>query len=176
MIDAWLVDLDGTLYRPRPLKLVMALQLALRGRRAIPVIREFRHQHERVREELEGIAASSPFDAQVDYTARALDMSPAAVRPIVDEWMIQRPCSHLRRFRRTNLLEEIRAFRGDVRAEFEAVRAEYGTIRDEARHENGKLRDEFRGEIQSLRSEMDERFDTVVSLAVTLIVFLAFQR
>lgn len=111
MIDAWLVDLDGTLYRARPLKVVMALELLLKGWRAIPIIREFRHQHERLRSTPPEGEISVPFEVQLEETARALGKSTDTVRATIERWMITRPCAHLYRFRRTEFLDEIRAFR-----------------------------------------------------------------
>lgn len=133
--DAWLVDLDGTLYRARPLKAAMAVELALRGRRAIPVIREFRRQHEETRSApldrerskhsgaeastasstvgstRSGSARSSPYDRQIEQTARQLGLPSEDVRAVVERWMIVRPCAYLTRFRRAALLAEIGKFR-----------------------------------------------------------------
>ncbi len=39
---ALIVDLDGTLYHPLPVKLAMAAELGLFGWRAVPLLREFR--------------------------------------------------------------------------------------------------------------------------------------
>ena len=50
--DAWLVDLDGTLYRPKPVKLLMAAELALLGWGNIKLLQRFRHEHEALREQL----------------------------------------------------------------------------------------------------------------------------
>lgn len=106
--DAWLVDLDGTLYRAGPLKLAMAAELALFGVTSAALLRRFRHEHERLRElELEG----DPFRLQVLRTAEALGRSPDEIENVVRNWMIERPARWLTRFRRTSLLEEIAAFR-----------------------------------------------------------------
>lgn len=111
MIDAWLVDLDGTLYRARPLKAVMAIELMLKGWRAIPIIREFRRQHERLRSLPTQEETAGPFDVQLEQTARALGKPTEMVRATIEQWMVTRPCAHLYRFRRTELLDEISAFR-----------------------------------------------------------------
>lgn len=107
---AWLVDLDGTLYSPRPLKLVMAAELLLFGLPHLGAIRAFRAEHERIREEeLEG--DSSPFALQLELAAKRCQLPPEALEAKVREWMIRRPCRWLPRFRRGPLIEEIKSFR-----------------------------------------------------------------
>lgn len=112
---AWLLDLDGTLYKAGPLKLVMGAQLALLGLGALGTIRVFRKQHEHIREELaENPTLSfepSPLAEQVRRTAEKLGKSEADVERVIESWMIERPTRYLGRFRRASLLEEIRAFR-----------------------------------------------------------------
>jgi HAD superfamily hydrolase (TIGR01549 family) len=106
--DAWLVDLDGTLYRAGPLKLAMAAELAFFGVTSAALLRRFRKEHEHVRElGLEG----DPFRIQILRTAEALGRSPDEIESVVRNWMIERPSRWLARFRRTSLLEEIAAFR-----------------------------------------------------------------
>ena len=107
---AWLCDLDGTLYRPLPVKLAMGAELVLRGRRHLPWIRAFRHEHERLRETLAEPVAS-PYDVQLERAAAAAGCSTDALRGIVSEWMVERPCRWIRRFARTSFLDEVRAFR-----------------------------------------------------------------
>jgi putative hydrolase of the HAD superfamily len=105
---AWLVDLDGTLYVPLPVKLAMACELALLGGAAALLLRRFRHEHEAVRAlGLEG----DPFRLQVERTATALGVSTDEVEGRVRTWMIERPGKWLRLFRRRALLAEIAAFR-----------------------------------------------------------------
>jgi HAD superfamily hydrolase (TIGR01549 family) len=105
---AWLVDLDGTLYAPMPVKLLMGAELALHGWSAAPVLRRFREEHERVRElGLEG----DPFVLQMQRTADALGRPVADVEGHVRRWMIERPGRWLAAFRRRALLDEIEAFR-----------------------------------------------------------------
>lgn len=106
---AWLVDLDGTLYAPLPVKLAMGVELLLCGRRALPVIRAFRRRHEDLRERsLE--ADESAFELQLELAAGDLGLAPELVRPIILEWMVERPGPWLRRFRRRRLIAELRAF------------------------------------------------------------------
>jgi putative hydrolase of the HAD superfamily len=105
---AWLIDLDGTLYVPFPVKLAMAAELALLGAGAALLLRRFRHEHEAVRSlGLEG----DPFRHQIERTAAALGLSTDEVEGRVRTWMIDRPGKWLRLFRRRSLLAEIAAFR-----------------------------------------------------------------
>lgn len=107
---AWLVDLDGTLYRPGPVKLAMAVQLLLFGVHRLRLIRNFRQQHERIREE--GLdRREDPFTLQLRLTALALGEEVAEVEAVIREWMVKRPGPWLRRFRRASLLAEIAGFR-----------------------------------------------------------------
>lgn len=107
---AWLIDLDGTLYRPRPVKLAMAAQLGLFGWRALETIRAFRKQHEIIRAEaLE--AEGDPFGFQLRRTAEVLGTTPESVEAVIRDWMVRRPGPWLRRFRRAELLAEIAEFR-----------------------------------------------------------------
>jgi len=110
--DAWLVDLDGTLYAPKPLKLAMLAELALLGLPALRILRCFRQQHEILRQTRQGYDPS-PFYEQVRRTADILKIPEEQVDRVVREWMIQRPCKWLKRFRRRGLLDEITAFRAE---------------------------------------------------------------
>jgi FMN phosphatase YigB (HAD superfamily) len=108
---AWLVDLDGTLYRPLPVKLAMGAELLLLGPRHIPTLRKFRKEHERIR--AEGTEVGEPYRVQVERAAAALGEEPSRVAELAEEWMQARPGKWLRRFRRSELLEEIRGFRAN---------------------------------------------------------------
>jgi HAD superfamily hydrolase (TIGR01549 family) len=110
--DAWLVDLDGTLYSPILLKWMMAGELALFGLPAIRVLRCFRQQHELLRNE-GGTYEPSPFDEQLKRTASIVGLPLHDVDGMIREWMIQRPCKWLRRLRRQSLLDEITSFQGE---------------------------------------------------------------
>ena len=114
--DAWLVDLDGTLYTARWVRLAMAAELALLGWSAIGTLRRFRHEQEAQRAELAAGAVlalthASPFAAQLARTAEALGVPVEHVEGLVQDWMFLRPKKWIRRFPRTKLLDEIRAFR-----------------------------------------------------------------
>ena len=108
--QAWLVDLDGTLYDARVIRLVMPAELLLTGFTAIPIIRQFRREHERLRRELHD-PVDSPFALQISRTAETLGVTCFEVERRVDEWMVRRPAKWLRRARRQSLLDEILRFR-----------------------------------------------------------------
>ncbi len=112
---AWLVDFDGTLYRPTPLKILMAFELAVGGIGAIAVVREFRRQHEALRDsasELQELREQwpSPYDQQLQLTSRALGYPVERVRAVVEEWMRERPQKWLRYLARRGLVREIQRY------------------------------------------------------------------
>lgn len=113
--EAWLVDLDGTLYEARWVKLFMALELALFGWSALATLRKFRHEHERLRHEvsssLVALSDQSPFASQLARTARALDVPVSEVERVVRVWMFERPAKWIARFPRRALLAEVREFK-----------------------------------------------------------------
>jgi phosphoglycolate phosphatase/putative hydrolase of the HAD superfamily len=106
---AWLLDLDGTLYRAAPVKRMMAVELLLRGWGAVPTLRRFRHEHERLRATLDE-RIESPFMRQVEETAQALGKSREVVRSAVQLWMVERPQRWIERFTRTDLVAEVSEF------------------------------------------------------------------
>ena len=89
-------DMDGTLYRQRPLRLRMARDLMLhtllkRDVSAVAVLARYR----RIRERL-GDEQISDFErALIAQTAEATGNSPGHVRSIVSEWIEQRPLGYL---------------------------------------------------------------------------------
>ena len=107
---AWLVDLDGTLYCARWLKLMIGLELLVRGVGSIRVLATFRREHERVRREVED-PVDNPYQLQLVRAAARLGKETREVEEIVQRWMIRRPAKWLRLFRRRKLLAEIAAFR-----------------------------------------------------------------
>ena len=107
---AWLIDLDGTLYRSLPVKVAMGIELCFAGRRVRRVIGAFRREHEALRHS-ESSRDTSPFETQLACTAERLRCPIEEVRGIVDDWMFARPGRWLRRFRRRELLDEIARFR-----------------------------------------------------------------
>jgi HAD superfamily hydrolase (TIGR01509 family) len=111
-----LVDLDGTLYTARWVRLAMAVELALFGWPAVATLRRFRHEQEAQRAELSAgtaltVTHASPFAAQLARTASALSVPVERVEKLVQDWMFLRPKKWIRRFPRKALLEELRAFR-----------------------------------------------------------------
>ena len=107
---AWLVDLDGTLYRALPVKLCMAGELVLCGGPAIQTLRAFREEHERLRGGSIDLLPS-PWHVQLERTARRLALDPGALQQLTEEWMIVRPGRWIARFARRFLLAEIAAAR-----------------------------------------------------------------
>ena len=97
-------DVDGTLYRQRPLRLRMARDLALHALtrldlRTLAVLRRYRHLRETLGEaKVEGFAARLIADTSAD-TGR----SPDEVRAIVARWIDRHPLPYLLRSRYAGL-------------------------------------------------------------------------
>jgi len=108
---AWLCDLDGTLYKPGGLKLLMGLELLMFGLSDLRTIRAFREEHERLRHRPRDARHPTPFDEQIASTAALLALEEAIVRKSVERWMVERPARWLPRFRRSSLHLEIVAYR-----------------------------------------------------------------
>ena len=107
-IRAVLFDLDGTMYRQKPMRALMAMELItlaitnpLRAPVSWRVLSEFRKAQETLRgQETPGGAAI----AQLELTARRTGLSRDEVDTIVAEWMLERPLKHLPRCRAEGLL------------------------------------------------------------------------
>src|SRR3954454_25321200 len=108
--DAWLVDLDGTLYFQLPVRLAMAAELVTFGRHAVTTLRQFRRQHELLRENPPD--ALDPYRTQLERTAKELERDLEEVAALVTEWMHVRPGRLLRLFRRGALVVQIAGRRG----------------------------------------------------------------
>ena len=111
---AWLVDLDGTLYHPAPVKFAMAAELLLFGWGAIKTLRTFRHAHETLRlldAPEPGTASQSPFERQLGHAAQQLSRPLADVERTVREWMFERPLKWVARCKRQRLLDELGRYR-----------------------------------------------------------------
>lgn len=90
-------DVDGTLYRQRSLRLIMAREMLLhtlmkRDFAAMRVVSVYR----RIRERLAGEEVPDFDHVLVDETARATSHSPERVLKIVSEWIDERPIPYLR--------------------------------------------------------------------------------
>lgn len=111
---AFLVDLDGTLYRQRPVQLAMALELLLFGLHHVPWLRAFRKEQEKMREEARAHGAEfspSPFRAQLSRTAERLGAEETDLERVVTGWMFERPGKWLKRTHNRALFSELEAFR-----------------------------------------------------------------
>jgi putative hydrolase of the HAD superfamily len=110
-VRAYLVDLDGTLYRPGWVKLGMALELLCLGPHRLSWLRAFRHEHERMRGTSEQEFNPSPYEVQVARAAEHLAVAPAELQKVVEEWMQRRPGKWLRLAKNAALLQEIATFK-----------------------------------------------------------------
>jgi FMN phosphatase YigB (HAD superfamily) len=108
---AWLVDLDGTLYRQSLVRAMMLVELTLGGRRALRVLKTFRREHERLRTDPSPPTGADPYAVQIERTAKQVSRSDSEVADVVQRWMIDRPGKWLRLFRRRRLLEAISKYR-----------------------------------------------------------------
>ena len=109
--QAWLVDLDGTLYRPTLVKLAMAFELGLLGWGAVRTLRTFRDAHEQIREGASELTVGNPFERQLEHAARALGRPRADVERLVHHWMFERPLKWVARSKRGDLLLALEAYR-----------------------------------------------------------------
>ena len=106
-IHAVLFDVDGTLYRQRPVRMLMALELLtatmvhpIGARRRLVALKRFREAQEELR------SSDEPRDftrAQISAAATASGLSIEDVGRIVEEWMHERPLKYLSRFKATGL-------------------------------------------------------------------------
>ncbi len=110
---AWLVDLDGTLYRHKPVQLAMMLELLMFGWGAIRTLRAFRRSHEILRAEAHGEIelALSPFERQLEHAAQALGLERSHVEDVVRHWMFERPLKWVARAKRAQLLDALADYR-----------------------------------------------------------------
>ncbi len=99
-------DVDGTLYRQRPLRLRMARDLALHALtrldlRTLAVLRRFRERRQALGEaRIEGFA-----ERLIAETAAGTGRTPDEVRAIVARWIDRHPLPYLRRSRYAGLPE-----------------------------------------------------------------------
>jgi FMN phosphatase YigB (HAD superfamily) len=106
-IRAVLFDLDGTLYQQRPLRALMALELAaLALRRPIEAPRRWRvlAAFRQAQEALRAGQAEDQSAGQFELAARRCRMPVVEVEAVIAEWMIERPLKYLPRCRAEGLL------------------------------------------------------------------------
>jgi HAD superfamily hydrolase (TIGR01549 family) len=103
-----LFDVDGTLYRQRPVRLRMAVELGsltlrrpLRAPSVWRVLTEYRKAQETLRAQPDGAGAAR----QIALAAERSGLTPAEVAAIVDEWMIERPLKYVGACRADGLVE-----------------------------------------------------------------------
>lgn len=92
-------DVDGTLYRQKPLRHVMSAELALVSLarldiHASRIIQAYRRLREKIGE------AESPYEeaALIKQVATKTNISPQRIERVVNEWMLKRPLRHLHRY------------------------------------------------------------------------------
>ena len=106
-IRAVLFDLDGTLYRQKPMRALMALELAtLAVTRPLqaPVTWRVLSGFRKAQETLRGRQTLADGPGQAEIAALQTGASLDAVEAIVEEWMMERPLKHLARCRANGLL------------------------------------------------------------------------
>jgi HAD superfamily hydrolase (TIGR01549 family) len=108
-VHAVLFDLDGTLYRQRPLRALMLMELATlpfaaprQASKRLRVLSAYRRAQEQLRQQggVEFVA-----QAQIQRAAREMTVPAAEVEALVEEWMLRRPLKYLRRLRTAGLIE-----------------------------------------------------------------------
>lgn len=109
---AWLFDLDGTLYAPLPVKLMMAAELVLFGAGKIKSIGAFRREHEALRESGAHFQPS-PYNEQLSRAAEKLGCPQDQLAPVIAKWMQDRPRKWIRLCARKSIIAELRNFRAE---------------------------------------------------------------
>jgi FMN phosphatase YigB (HAD superfamily) len=104
-VKAVVLDLDGTLYSQRKLRVRMLGELLAwtlsTGPKTLRIIRNFR----RVREALGTSMVPNVHELQYSLVAERLGLSTDEVRAQVDEWMYRRPLKYLKDARRSGVIE-----------------------------------------------------------------------
>jgi len=102
-----LFDVDGTLYRQRPVRLRMAAELgalAFTQPRRAPAVWRALSAYRKAQESLRGQEHAHAV-RQLELAASRAHMSTEDVAAIVDEWMIERPLKYLARCRAQGLVD-----------------------------------------------------------------------
>ena len=117
-LRAVIYDVDGTMYRLRSMRMMMALQLGLamlgrpfKTRREVRIIRAYRKCQELLRDRPAppGADAADQDDPQLLAAAEKLGLETDEIRPVVTDWMQRRPLRVLPLCRRQAVLDTIRA-------------------------------------------------------------------
>jgi HAD superfamily hydrolase (TIGR01549 family) len=117
-VRAVLFDVDGTLYHQRPLRALMATELAAspvalgslsRATKLARVLQAYRRAQEALRDAPAN--GESIASLQVSHAARQAGVDEADVECAVSEWMASRPLRYLRWCRRSGLLELLERLR-----------------------------------------------------------------
>ena len=120
-------DVDGTLYRQRPLRIAMAREMALDAARTFSlstfrILGAYRHLREAVGDE-----RIEDFDAVlIARTAKATGAAPERVRALVEDWMETRPLRHIARCRYPGLIQLFAALR--ARGKTIAILSDYPAV------------------------------------------------
>ena len=108
----WIFDLDGTLYNQTPVRIEMALQLI-----AYYICRPFKirellmlRQYRKIREKLYNAENPNFHQLQIKEMSRRYNMNVEKVMKIIDYWLINRPLSVIRRWRRSKVLSAIKLY------------------------------------------------------------------
>lgn len=106
-IRAVLYDIDGTLYELGSMRRRMAFELA-RAAMTSPV-RTLRHWKmiQAYRRAQESLREAGPGVSQLELAARSLGLEPGELRPVIEEWMEQRPLAILGDCARRPVIEAI---------------------------------------------------------------------
>ena len=103
-----LFDLDGTLYRQRPLRALMAMELLpmpLTDPSTASAKWRGLAAYRRAQETLRSGDIAVTSDTQLRIAAAQMGCEPEALGPVVDEWMLRRPLKYLRLCRASGVTE-----------------------------------------------------------------------
>ena len=115
-VQAVLFDVDGTLYLQLPLRLAMALEMALLpirlgsmadARRTWAFLRAFREVQDELRDRAPG--GEPPAQQQLLIAAERTGVSPRLAEALVTRWMVHKPLRYLPWLRRPGLTSLLRA-------------------------------------------------------------------
>ena len=111
--DALIFDLDGTLYRQFPVRVCMFLRLlshyALRPKRVreLLLLRKYRQ----LREKRFSVEREDFGRIQMEEAARLCGLTPDKAYGVITSWMIHKPLTLIKIFRRRRLIDAIKAYK-----------------------------------------------------------------